>query len=63
MSVVTVCVKVDLPSLNLLLGWTCGNYVEVDNPGKAKFCMKINVNVKLLKKGGYRTSRLRWLLS
>ena len=46
--VVTVCVRVDLSNLNLLLGWTSGKYVGVDNPIQAKFCRKIEVTVTLL---------------
>jgi len=51
-SVVTVCVRADLPNLNLLLGWTCGNYVEVDYPVEAKCCREIEVIVTLFEKGG-----------
>ena len=46
----TVCVRADLPNLNLLLGCTCGNYVEVYNPVQAKFCREIKVIVTLLEK-------------
>ena len=59
MLVVKVCARADLPNLNLLLGWTCGKYVEVDNPGKANFCREIEVIVMLLEKRGYRISRFR----
>ena len=48
---VAVCVRADLPNLNLLLGWTCGNYVEVENPAEAKFCRELEVIVVLLEKG------------
>jgi len=62
-SVVTVCARADLLNLNLLLGWACGNYVEEDNPVEAKFGREIEVIVMLLEKRGYRTYRLRQLLS
>ena len=51
MSVVTVYVRAHLPNVNLLLGWACGNYIEVDKPVQAKFCTEIDVIVMLLKRG------------
>ena len=51
MPVVTICVRADLPNLNLLLGWTCGSYVGVDKPVEAKFCREIEIIVTLLEKG------------
>ena len=59
MPVVTVCVRVNLPNLNLLLGWTCGSYVGVENPVESKFCRKIEIIFTLLEKKGYKTSRIR----
>ena len=52
MSVVAVYVRAHLQNVNLLLGWACGNYIEVDNPFEAKFSKEIDAIVTLLKKGG-----------
>ena len=47
-----VCVRADLPNVNLFLGWACSSYVKVENPVEAEFCRKIEVIVTLLEKGG-----------
>ena len=48
----TVCVRGDLPSLNLLLGCPCRNYVEVEFPVEPKFFREMDVVVILLENMG-----------